>query len=100
MDQIWWSKKKSTIIPNPVYTVSTDEKLETNNKFVFGMHQRDDENIFSHIPLEAYKKIESDETLFILLGGNEKYKEQAQTLILKILCFFLQLRILLKFTNF
>ncbi len=80
-------KKKSTIIPNPVYTVSTDEKFETNNKFVFGMHQRDDENIFSHIPLEAYKKIESDETLFILLGGNEKYKEQAQNLNIKNIMF-------------
>jgi len=76
-------KKKSIIIPNPVYTVSTDENFEINDKFVFGMHQRDDKNIFSNIPLKAYKKIESDETLFILLGGSEKYKEQAKKLDIK-----------------
>lgn len=53
------------------------------NKFIFGMHQRNDDNIFSEIPLEAYKKIESDETAFLILGGSKKYKEQADSLKIK-----------------
>ncbi len=36
--------------------------------FVYGMHQRADENIFSPIPLLAYKQIESDGTAFVILG--------------------------------
>ena len=76
-------KKKSMIIPNPVKIVQTNDKFETNNKFVFGLHQRDDDNIFSPIPLEAYKKIETKETLFMFLGGSSRYKDQAKSLEVK-----------------
>jgi D-glycero-D-manno-heptose 1,7-bisphosphate phosphatase len=51
--------------------------------FVYGMHQRADENIFSPIPLLAYKQIESDATAFVILGGGKRYQEQANALGLK-----------------
>ena len=76
-------RNKSMIIPNPLYIPETEEKYSYNQKFIFGLHQRNDDGIFSSIPLEAYKKIENDETMFLLLGGSERYKQQAQTLGIK-----------------
>ena len=57
-------------------------------KFVFGMHQRNDKNIFSSIPLEAYDEIETDDTAFIILGGSANYRKQASDLRLKNVHFF------------
>ena len=76
-------RNKSMIIPNPLYIPEIEEKYSYNQKFIFGLHQRNDDGIFSSIPLEAYKKIENDETMFLLLGGSERYKQQAQTLGIK-----------------
>ncbi len=56
--------------------------------FIYGMHQGNREDIFSRVPLEAYSKIESDQTCFVMLGGANKYKEQAKELNLKN-CYFL-----------
>ena len=47
------------------------------------MHQRDSDGIFSNIPLDAYKKIENDSTHFIMLGGSDRYKKQAEELGIK-----------------
>jgi glycosyltransferase involved in cell wall biosynthesis len=58
-------------------------KFNLNNKFIFGMHQRNDDNIFSPIPLMAYSKIENDNTAFVIMGGGNKYKIQAKNLNLK-----------------
>ena len=84
-------KDRSVIIPNPVeipdYTDSYIQELKLRRKFVFGMHQRDDDGIFSNIPLEAYKKIENDKTHFILLGGSARYKKQAEDLGIKNITF-------------
>lgn len=55
---------------------------------VFGFHQRNDNYIFSDIPLNAYKKVESEKTAFLICGGSTKYREQAKNLKLKH-CFFL-----------
>ena len=72
------------IIPVPVEIVGSSESYREEfgweDKFVFGMHQRDADGIFSNIPLEAYKKIENDKTHFILLGGSDMYKKQAEDL--------------------
>jgi hypothetical protein len=54
-----------------------------DSKFVYGMHQRNDDNIFSSIPLEAYSKIENEDTAFIIMGGGEKYRQQSKMLNLK-----------------
>ena len=66
----------------------SDSKFETNGKFVFGLHQRDDNGIFSPIPLEAYDEIESDDTMFFILGGGSNYRKQASDLGLRSVFFF------------
>ena len=76
-------RKKSTIIPNPVKVIKTQIEYDLGNRFVFGLHQRNDDNIFSPIPLEAYKKIESDKTMFLFLGGSLRYVNQAKSLGIK-----------------
>ncbi len=84
-------KDRSVIIPNPVeipdYTDSYIQELKLRRKFVFGMHQRADDGIFSSIPLAAYKTIESDKTHFIMLGGSDRYKKQAEELEIKNITF-------------
>lgn len=59
------------------------DELNLEGKFVFGFHQRDNDGIYSPVPLSAYKAIETDETAFVLLGGSNKYEEQAWDLELK-----------------
>tara|TARA_B100001093_G_C26842581_1_gene1021271 strand:- start:2387 stop:3481 length:1095 start_codon:yes stop_codon:yes gene_type:complete len=75
------------IIPVPVEIVGSSESYREEfgweDKFVFGMHQRDDYNIFSPMPLEAYDEIESDDTAFLILGGSSNYRKQAKDLRLK-----------------
>ena len=79
--------EKSTIIANPVYCPKTEDKHSYPNKFVFGLHQRDNDQIFSSIPLEAYSKIESDSTMFLFLGGSKLYQDQAKQLGIKNIVF-------------
>lgn len=79
---------KAIIIPVPVEVpnYNNDSYIKEygwQEKFVFGMHQRNDDNIFSPIPLNAYSKIQSDNTAFLILGGSSKYREQSQLLNLK-----------------
>tara|TARA_B100002019_G_scaffold289428_1_gene305009 strand:+ start:2706 stop:3803 length:1098 start_codon:yes stop_codon:yes gene_type:complete len=82
------SADRAVSIPNPlkIPDVGNDnfrEEFNLENKFVFGLHQRRDNHIFSPIPLEAYDEIETDDTAFILLGGSESYQKQAKDLGLK-----------------
>jgi len=70
------------IIPE-IEFIDYKKKLGLGNKFIFGFHQRNDDAIFSNIPLKAYKEIENENNTFVLLGGGEKYKEQASELGLK-----------------
>lgn len=53
------------------------------NVFVYGMHQRAENVIFSHIPLEAYKEIETDTTAYVLMGGGSMYDDQVERLGIK-----------------
>ena len=78
---------KAIIIPNPVYVPKVEGRLDFNHKFIFGMHQRNNDSIFSPIPLEAYKKIENDDTMFLMLGGSIKYERQAFDLGIKNILF-------------
>lgn len=59
--------------------------LGLEEKFVYGLHQRDDDGIFSPLPLTAYKNVElqNENVAFVLLGGSQKYKDQALALDLK-----------------
>ena len=79
---------KAVIIPNPlkipdVRDINYREEFGWQDKFIFGLHQRRDNHIFSPIPLEAYDEIEDDNTAFLLLGGSENYQKQAKDLGLK-----------------
>ncbi len=78
---------RAIVIPNPVYVPKVEGKLDFNHKFIFGMHQRNNDDIFSPIPLEAYKKIENDDTMFLMLGGSIKYEKQAFDLGIKNILF-------------
>ena len=76
---------KGITIPVPVEVPkynneSYRDEFGWKDKFVFGMHQRDDNNIFSPIPLEAYDEIESDDTAFLILGGSANHRKQARDL--------------------
>ena len=79
---------KGITIPVPVEipkynNESYRDEFGWKDKFVFGMHQRDDNHIFSPMPLEAYDEIESDDTAFLILGGSANYRKQERDLGLK-----------------
>ena len=79
---------KSIIIPVPVEvpeydSISYISEFGWEDKFVFGMHQRDDIHIFSPVPLEAYDEIENDNTAFLILGGSSNHRKQAKDYGLK-----------------
>jgi len=64
--------------------ISLRKQLNINEDvFIYGMHQGNREDIFSDIPLQAYKQIENEKTLFLMLGGAQKYRNQAQQLNIK-----------------
>lgn len=58
----------------------------SDSTFVYGMHQRNDEDIFSPIPLASFKILEHnniENILFVLLGGAKAYRSQAEQLGIK-----------------
>lgn len=57
-------------------------ELGLQGKFVYGFHQRNDDAIFSDIPLKAFKEVSNENNAFVILGGGENYKKQAQELCL------------------
>jgi glycosyltransferase involved in cell wall biosynthesis len=73
-------------IPNKKYQ-NLRKELGIENKFVYGMYQRNSDDIFSPIPLQAYKKMETDDSMFVLMNGSELYKKQAQELKIKNIVF-------------
>ncbi len=78
-------KNRVEIISLPIDIADADygnfrDELNLHNKFVYGMHQRAADSIFSDIPLQAYKAIENKDTAFVLLGGSALYKKQAKEL--------------------
>ena len=73
-------------IPNKEYK-NLRAELNIEGKFVFGFHQRKDDWIYSPIPLEAYKLIENDNMVFLMLNGSDLYKKQAHDLGIKNIIF-------------
>lgn len=60
------------------------ERLElSDDLFIYGMHQRADDGIYSPVPLSAYQQVQNEKTAFVLLGGSKKYSQQANDLGLK-----------------
>ena len=58
------------------------------DRFLFGFHQANRDEIFSDIPLKAYKEIEDDTNAFVVCNGSKKYREQAKELGLKNIYFY------------
>jgi glycosyltransferase involved in cell wall biosynthesis len=65
--------------PKPPFN-NLREKLNLVGKFIYGFHQRNTEDLFSEVPLLAYKEIQNDQTALVLLGGSSRYKHQAKEL--------------------
>jgi D-glycero-D-manno-heptose 1,7-bisphosphate phosphatase len=81
-------KKRIEIISLPVDIKNPSDKnmrsqLNLEDVFVYGMHQRPSNDIFSPLPLLAYKRIENEHTAFVLLGGGDAYQKQARELGIK-----------------
>lgn len=66
----------------------TDLGIEDSD-IVFGFHQRNDDGIASHIPLEAFSKLEHDYVFFFILGGGDSYRQQAKELGVSDRVFFI-----------
>ena len=79
------------LIVIPVVVEAPSKKPSTIKKklnipedvFVYGFHQRNSEDIFSSLSLDAYKQIENDNNFFLLLGGSLKHREHARKLNIK-----------------
>ena len=56
--------------------------------FIFGMHQANRDEIFSDIPLRAYKEVEAENNAYVLLNGSQLYRKQAKQLGLKRVYFY------------
>tara|TARA_B100000902_G_scaffold352282_1_gene362832 strand:- start:2599 stop:3675 length:1077 start_codon:yes stop_codon:yes gene_type:complete len=81
--------EKSMVIPPAVEIPEVEGSLEFKDyNHIFGMHQRENDGIFSDIPLLAYAKVESSDTMFLMLGGGNKYKNQAEQLGIKNIKFY------------
>ena len=86
------SKIKSSVIPIPVEKPIISNNLRKqlklkNSHIVAGFHQRVDSNIFSNIPLKAFKNFDKKNFYFLIMGGSDKYKKQAKKLRLKNIIF-------------
>ena len=64
------------------YTLHTELGIK-EDRFVFGMHQGNREDIFSPIPLNAYSMIANESNMFLIMGGAQQYRRQAEELGLK-----------------
>lgn len=81
----WISKggnpSKLEIIPSIVYTPETYTKTLRerynipSDAFVYGFHQRNDNSISSSVSLEAYSRIQDDNTYFAILGGADLHRD-------------------------
>jgi glycosyltransferase involved in cell wall biosynthesis len=72
--------EKSLVIRNPVSPVETESDLRkeldiSEDTFIFGHIGRPDSKTYSDVNIQAYKKIETDKTCFIILGVEEFAQE-------------------------
>lgn len=75
-------KERYTVLPilRETKNLTQDNKRKDNKIFSYGFHQRKNDEIFSEVPLKAYRKVMSEETSFIILGGSKLYSRQANKL--------------------
>lgn len=87
-------KKRVLMVSNPLYLppfnyfdIRPSLGL-AEGTFLFGFHQANRDEIFSDIPLNAYKEIENDNNAFVVCNGSKLYREQAEKLGLKNVFFY------------
>lgn len=80
-------KAEDTIVLPIVSDAGTDtvENLRgelgfTKDDFVYGLHQRDNDGIFSPIALQAFARVNDTVSKFVVMGGSKKYTALAETL--------------------
>ena len=77
-----------------VFPLISDLPEKTNNNlkevlgipqdaFVYGLHQRANDGIYSPVALNAFSKLNDENSWFILMGGSSEYSKQAKTLGIK-----------------
>jgi len=80
-----------TVIPNPILPRISNEDFRSEfnigDRFVYGRIARPDGNIYLRTNLEAYKKIESDNTVFLYVAPNQMARTDAQNLGIKNIIF-------------
>lgn len=81
-------KELGTVVPLGANMPVSEENLRNElnipeDKIVIGFHQRPNDGIYSDIPLKAFSKINNNNCIFIILGGSNKYSEQAKKLGIK-----------------
>lgn len=85
------NKEKAVIIPSlvkiPKEANSCGDMREElgiqKETCVFGFHQGNRDDIFSHGSLSAYKAIEAEDNYFLVMGGSKKHRECAAQLGIK-----------------
>lgn len=79
------------VVPNPILSPLSNYNLRNElnicNKFVYGRIARPDASIYSKINLEAYKKIETDNTVFLYVAPNKNAISDAKSLGIKNIIF-------------
>ena len=84
--------EKSSVIPIPAEPPASSDNFRNALKIpsqalVAGFHQRADNHIFSPIPLQAFARLQSPDRYFVIMGGGQLYRKQAQALGIKRVCF-------------
>ena len=80
--------ERSSAIPVPALPPASQENLRKEldipeNALVAGLLQRNDDCLMSPIPLAAFSRLENSNRYFVIMGGGNKYREQAAKLKLK-----------------
>jgi hypothetical protein len=76
--------KRAQLVSHPLEPFTSSHisnlrsQLGIKSKWVLGMHQRDAEEIFSPIPIDAFRRLRNKyDVSFVMLGGSSKYRNQA-----------------------
>jgi len=87
--------ERSSVIRNPAPRPATSDHWRQSldipsNHLIAGLIQRNDNTIFSSIPLEAFKRIQNLDRHFVVMNGGSLYRDQAKRLGLKNIHFIEQ----------
>lgn len=80
-------KSEDAIVLPIISDASTDTTKDLRKElgfredaFVYGLHQRDNDGIFSPLALQSFAMLEDAEARFVVMGGSKKYTQLAEAL--------------------